>query len=121
MKNFVIGNTCPVCANRLKIVRLRCENCDTVIEGRFNSLPLAQLNSEQQEFVQGFIKSRGSIKEMEKELGISYPTVCKKLDEISKILGYAPENVEKREKEILEAIEKGKISAEQGANLLREL
>ncbi|NOX97074.1 MAG: DUF2089 domain-containing protein [Nitrospirae bacterium] len=121
MKNLFIGNICPACGSILKIVRLQCKNCSTTIEGEFSTPLLARLNSEQQRFVQVFIKARGSIKEVEKELGVSYPTVCKKLDEIGKILGYAPENVEKREKEILEAIEKGKISAEQGANLLKEL
>ncbi|MCK4401743.1 DUF2089 domain-containing protein [bacterium] len=121
MKNLIIGNICPACGRRLKIVRLQCENCSTAIEGSFNVPSLARLNPEQQGFAEIFIKARGSIKEVEKELGISYPTVCKKLDEISKTLGYEVENVEKRRKEILEAVEKGKISAEEGANLLREL
>lgn len=121
MEDLVIANTCPACGKRLRITRLQCFNCHTVIEGRFNTSPLAQLDSEQQSFVQAFIKARGSMKEIEKELGVSYPTVCKKLDELSKILGYTPQNTEKRKKEILEAIEKGEVSAEKGANLLKEL
>ena len=121
MKNLIIGNICPACGKRLKIVRLQCQNCHTAIEGRFDSPPLTQLDSEQQKFVQVFIKARGSIKEVEKELGISYPTVCKKLDELTKVLGYTPEDTEKRKKEILRVIEKGEVSAEEGANLLREL
>jgi len=121
MKNLTMRNICPACGEKLKIVRLECENCHTVIEGKFDAQPLAQLSSEQQQFVQVFIKARGSIKEVEKGMGISYPTVCKKLDEISKILGFTPEDTEKRKKEILQAIEKGDISAEEGANLLKEL
>ena len=118
---MVMGSTCPACGGSLKTVRLRCESCSTTIEGTFTAPVLAQLNPEQQNFVQVFIKARGSIKEVEKEMGISYPTVCKKLDEITKILGFARENMEKRGKEILKAIEKGEISAEEGAKLLRGL
>jgi len=121
MKNLTMGNICPACGEKLKIVRLECENCHTVIEGKFDAQPLAQLSSEQQQFVQVFIKARGNIKEVEKELGISYPTVCKKLDEVTKMLGYAEEGIEKRKKEILEAIEKGRVSAAEGAKLLKKL
>ncbi len=85
MRQLFIASTCPACHNKLKIVRLQCDDCGTVIEGGFNTPPLAQLNSEQQRFVQIFIKARGSIKEVEKELGISYPTVCKKLDELGRL------------------------------------
>ena len=121
MKNLTMGNICPACGEKLKIVRLECENCHTVIEGKFDAQPLAQLSSEQQQFVQVFIKARGNIKEVEKGIGVSYPTVCKKLDEIVKILGYTNENADKRRKEILEAIEKGRVSAAEGAKLLKKL
>ena len=62
---------------------------------------------------------RGNIKEVEKELGISYPTVRKKLDEIIHALGYASQAERVKREEILDAIDKGEISAKEGIALLK--
>ena len=121
MKNLIVESICPACGNRLKIVRLQCEQCHTAVEGKFDTPPLSRLNPEQQQFVEIFINARGSIKEVEKKFGVSYPTVCKKLDEISKALGLEQVDMKKRETEILHAIEKGELSAEDGVDLLKQL
>jgi len=87
-----------------------------------------QLPSEQKAFAEVFIKCRGNIKEEEKELGISYPTVRNRLETLIESLGYQaqpipkddPEAREKR-KLILEELNEGKISSEEAIDLLREL
>lgn len=81
MMNKVITE-CPVCQKKLKITRLNCDKCDTTIESDFELSGIQQLNKEQLRFVETFIICRGNIKDVEKTLGISYPTVRARLDEI---------------------------------------
>jgi len=108
----------------MKISKLTCTYCPTKIEGEFSSCKFCQLPAEQLIFMEAFIKCRGNIKEVEKELGISYPTVRSRLDSVIEALGYGPdkervlendtENFHEeslRRQGILEALERGEISA----------
>ena len=82
------------------------------------------MSPEQQRFVEIFVTNRGNIREVESVLGISYPTVRKRLDEVIEALGTeAIESAEEanRRNEILSQIERGELSAKDGARLLREL
>jgi hypothetical protein len=110
---------CPVCDGQLEPVKLKCVSCDLTLEGKFPAPRLALLSSEQQEFVEVFIVARGNIKEVEKQLGISYPTVRKKLDEVVQALGHAPQAERLKREEILDAIDKGEISAKEGIVMLK--
>jgi hypothetical protein len=110
---------CPICAGQLEPVRLRCVSCDLILEGNLPASRLALLSPDQQQFVEVFLLARGNIKEVERELGISYPTVRKKLDEVIQALGHAPESERMRREEILDAIDRGEISAKEGIALLR--
>lgn len=65
-----------------------------------------------------FLKCRGNIREVEKELGISYPTVCKRLDLVNELLGNRNTLVDRRE--ILNKLERGDITAKEAAQLLKE-
>ena len=110
---------CPICTGQLEPVRLKCVSCDLVLEGKLPASRLALLSPEQQQFVEVFLVTRGNIKEVERELGISYPTVRKKLDEVTQALGHAPQAERMRREEILDAIDKGEVSAKEGIALLR--
>jgi len=121
---------CPVCNEEMIVTRLRCTSCDTAVEGSFEVSKLARLSREHQEFVEIFIKCRGNIKEVERELGISYPTVRGRLDGVIEALGYrvdpgavAETNQAKqaRRKEILDALNRGEISSEDAVKALRNL
>lgn len=114
-----ILGTCPVCYHRLIVTRLGCDSCQTVIEGKFGISKLGQLPEEQQRFVEVFVKSRGNIKEVEKELGISYPTVRKKLNDAITALGYVARDETQRREEILDAVETGELTAKEAADLLK--
>ncbi|MBU5439335.1 DUF2089 domain-containing protein [Tissierella sp. MSJ-40] len=120
MKREVLGK-CPVCGDELEVTRLGCHNCYTSIEGSFSLCKFCKLTDEQKNFVEVFIKNRGNIKEIEKELGISYPTVRNKLENVIESLGYSPKyNVpEVNKKEILERLNKGEISSEEAVKLLK--
>lgn len=73
---------CPGCGKNLIITRLRCPACETTIEGNYASCPFCKLSEESLKFLQLFIRSRGNIKDMERELGVSYPTVRSRLNAI---------------------------------------
>lgn len=112
---------CPVCHSELTVARLKCDSCDTVIENSFKLSKFDYLSDEELYFTETFILCRGNIKEVEKALGISYPTVRSKLDAVVKKLGYeteADEQTAKRE-EILRALENGEITAEQAIAQLK--
>ncbi len=113
---------CPVCEGNLKAVKLKCETCGTVIENIFDFPKLLKLSKEQLEFVTVFLKSWGNIKDVERELGIFYPTVRLKLDQIVEALNDdIPSKVKTSREEILNRIESGEISPEEAVMLLNNL
>jgi len=77
-----LPTNCPSCGEGLAVKKLRCEECETEVEGLYELPPLAGLLVEDRDFVLQFIKASGSLKEMAKLLGVSYPTVRNRLDEI---------------------------------------
>ncbi len=117
MKREVLGR-CPICESETTITEIYCKNCETTIRGNFELCKFCKLDEEQKYFVEVFIKNRGNIKEIEKELGISYPTVRNKLDGVISSLGYKLEKPATNQKEILEKLSKGEISKEEALKLL---
>ena len=73
---------CPSCDAPLKVGRLLCEECNTEVCGNFELPLLARLSEKEQQFVIDFVKSSGSLKDMAKNIGVSYPTVRNMLDDI---------------------------------------
>jgi hypothetical protein len=79
--------TCPVCAQELAVTRLHCRSCGTALEGEFSVGRFGRLNREQLALLEAFLRSRGNLREMERELGISYPTVRARVDALVRTLG----------------------------------
>jgi hypothetical protein len=106
---------CPVCGGDMVVRELECPACDLTIRGRFETSPFAALSSEQLDFVKIFLKSRGNIKAVERELGVSYPTVSGRLNEVVLALGLTPEPDVTRElkDELLAKLEAGEIDADE--------
>src|SRR5512136_406293 len=73
---------------RLEVERVRLVDQDVAIEGRFDLPPLAQLTAEDQVFVAAFVRCHGSIKQMEKYFGVSYPTIKNRLNKIGSQLSF---------------------------------
>jgi len=120
MKKEIIGR-CPVCEHDLKVTELHCNYCDTTIKSEFDLCKFCKLPKDQLVFAEVFIKNRGNIKEIEKDLGISYPTVRNKLESLIESLGHKPKsepNINK--KEILEKLSSGEITADEAVNLLKD-
>jgi hypothetical protein len=137
-------STCPVCEGELLISRLHCRSCGTSLEGEFGVGRFGRLSREQLALLESFLRSRGNLKEMERELGISYPTVRGRVDALVRALGLAegdaPEPMDEVEdqaattvpapdeeqrgeqrREILERLARREIGAEDAAAALREL
>jgi hypothetical protein len=114
---------CPVCHDDLLVTRLVCRNCGTGLEGRFTMGRFFQLTSEQLHFVEVFLRCEGKINRVQDDLGISYPTVRSRLEEIIRALGY--EVREDREvesdqrQEILERLARKEISSEEAFRILQ--
>lgn len=104
------------------IRRLECPSCGIAVEGRFDAGPLARLGPEQLSFVEAFLRSRGKIKDVEEELGISYPTVVARLNDVLATMGFEARD-ETREAErrqrILDDLASGRLGAAEAAELLR--
>ncbi len=117
---------CPACGGKLIETSLYCEGCQTELKGQFTRNRLSVLTSEQEEFVLKFLSVRGSLKEMERLLGVSYPTVRVRLDEILNNLGIRPEasedsEIDEKRKAILDDLETGRLSAQEAVELLRKI
>ena len=115
---------CPVCDGELTVTRLRCETCDTVIEGRFTNTAFAGLTSEQLDFIETFVRCEGKLTRVQEEMALSYPTIRNRLQEVIRALGYEPDKDEPTEisdekrLSVLEELDSGKISAEEAMRLL---
>jgi hypothetical protein len=109
---------CPFCAAHLSIRRLCCDSCDTTIDSALPIPPFFGLPPDLQDFVMIFLRCEGKIREVEKVLGISYPTVCKRLALVNELLGNnaAPLGT----KDILEQLERGEITAAEATELLKQ-
>lgn len=135
--------TCPVCTSELTITRLHCRSCGTALEGEFGVGRFGRLDREQMSLLESFLRSRGNLKEMERELGISYPTVRGRVDSLVRALGLsdgaptdepldevdadldetemASTDAAAARRDILERLARKEISAEDAAAQLRGL
>lgn len=125
-------STCPVCEGELAITRLHCRSCGTALEGEFGVGRFGRLSREQLSLLESFLRSRGNLKDLERELGISYPTVRGRIEALLRALGLADgdeapteEPIEADEAEqrraILDQLARHEISAEDAAAALRAL
>lgn len=133
-------STCPVCEGELAITRLHCRSCGTALEGEFGVGRFGRLAREQLALLESFLRARGNLKDMERELGISYPTVRGRVDALVRALGLADGDGQAAEepaaadapnvsadeaaderRSILERLARRELSADEAAEALRAL
>ena len=100
------------------VERVRLVGKDIAIEGRFELPQLARLTPEDQVFVVAFVRSHGSIKEMEQVFGVSYPTIKSRLTRIAESLDFVDTNPSPSRTEIFDRLRRGEITAQ---DAIREL
>lgn len=133
MERDVISN-CPVCESRLHVTRLHCNTCSTTIEGEFTVGRFARLGREQMSLLESFLRSRGNLRELERELGLSYPTVRGRVETLLRALGLGegPADIAEasamppasavgadERRSVLERLARHEMSAEEAAAALR--
>ena len=129
-------STCPVCAGELAVTRLHCQTCGTTLEGDFSVGRFGRLSREQLTLLESFLRSRGNLRDMERELGISYPTVRSRVEALVRALGFGPRDGDAAaaevdaedepeaklgRQEILERLARREIGADEAAGLIRGL
>jgi hypothetical protein len=99
-------------ARPILVERVRLQDSDVTLEGAFELPRLAQLSAEDQVFVAAFVRSHGSIKEMEQVFGVSYPTVKARLNRIAEALQFVENDPAPSRSELLDRLARGEITAE---------
>lgn len=123
-EKYKAPSTCPVCGSEYEITALTCKNCKSELNGRFEGCEFCALSEGEKSFLAAFIKCRGNIKEVEKELGISYPTVRSRLDRVIERLGYENKQaaiVKEERRSVIKQLENGEITADEAAEALKNL
>ena len=131
-------STCPVCSGELAVTRLHCRSCGTTLEGDFSVGRFGRLSREQLTILESFLRARGNLKDMERELGLSYPTVRSRLEALVRALGFGPRSdaditdiepepaadpaaAKASRQQLLERLARHEISAEEAADGIRAL
>lgn len=117
-----LPSRCPLCEGRVRVARVECEACESAVEGRFTLDWIGQLSREQLQFVKVFLLSRGKIKDVEQVLGLSYPTVISRLDDVVEAIGGERSRAEEDSAsrlEVLDELAKGTIDVAEAERRLR--
>lgn len=125
-------NQCPACGGPLVITEIKCTNCHLTMQGEFKPGLFSTLSDDQLTFVRAFLRVRGNLSEMEKVLGVSYPTIRNKLEEINQVLerGEALDKAEQSDPiplpnsergAILQKVTTGELTAAQALEQLKAL
>jgi hypothetical protein len=114
---------CPVCSGELTVTHLKCTDCGSELSGEFVANEFARLPEDKLLFLRTFLICRGNLKEVEAALGISYPTVRGRLDQLLEALSMLPQDEHEVSTDdkaaILEALERGELTVEQAEQRLR--
>jgi len=117
---------CPSCGSDLLVTRMSCPACGTVVLGAWSPCRFCQLSPEHTQLLEALVRSKGNVKEIARDLDISYWTIRKQLDDLIEALGYeppppAPEDTSAARVEILDQLDRGELSPDEAVTLLSEL
>lgn len=122
---------CPSCGSDLIVSEMRCSACDTTVRGSWEPCRFCQLDAETLQFIEVFVKNRGNLKEMERELSESYWTLRARLNQAIEALGLEGSEAEQEAAEsdstaharqsILQQVQEGKLQAADAVRRLAEL
>ncbi len=115
------SDRCQNCGGALKVERFACPDCGLRLEGTIELPRLARLNAEEREFIELFVLSAGSLKEVGRSMGLSYPTVRARLDRVIESLVALDRERKLDRMAIIKRLENREIGAEEAARLLAQL
>lgn len=129
-----ILESCPTCGGEFAVTELTCTTCETLVRSRYSPCPFCRLSPEDLAFMLVFVRNRGNVKEMERELGVSYWTIRGRLNEVITSMGLEPGGEPEGDElpappatkaraidrqAVLDRLRLGEITAEEAANQLR--
>jgi hypothetical protein len=118
---------CPVCNDDLLLTRLTCPSCETELSGTFEACEFCALGAEERQLLRVFLASRGNLKDLQRHLGVSYPTARARFADLLVRLGIesedddADDDAEQQRLEVLEALAGGDIDADEAERRLEAL
>ena len=119
---------CPSCGGEMAVTRMNCTECETVVLSRYEPCRFCRLAPESLEFLVAFIRKRGNVKEMERELGESYWTVRNRVNGLLRELGFeaeadepVQENGHSHRRDILAQLDRGEITAPEATDMLAKI
>jgi hypothetical protein len=104
-----VPRSCPVCGEDLVLTRLSCPECETELSGVFESCEFCSLDADDREMLRVFLSSRGNMKELERHLGVSYPTARARFDKLLQKLDLEPSDEAPDRLGLLAALARGDI------------
>jgi hypothetical protein len=112
--------SCPVCTERLAVTRLTCPACDTELSGGFATCEFCVLSNEDREVLRVFLASRGNMKDLERHLGVSYPTARARFDTLLGKIGIdrPPSTPPQTRVELMEQVARGEIDIDEALKRL---
>ncbi len=125
---YPIPGRCPVCGKEMTVTELHCKSCRMTLNGDFTLCEFCSLTPQQRALLKNFVATGGSIKELEGVLGVSYPTVKKRLAELAQALGVSghfqktdSSQLASERATVLEKLSKGEISADDAIRRMDEI
>jgi hypothetical protein len=110
--------SCPVCGERLALTRLSCPECATELAGVFEACEFCSLDADEREMLRVFLGSRGNMKDLERHLGVSYPTARARFDKLLLRLDLEPAEDEPDRLTLLESLSRGEIDVSEALDRL---
>jgi hypothetical protein len=104
---------CPVCGDALALTRLSCRACGTELSGEFEACEFCSLLPDERQLLRVFLASRGNMKELERHLGVSYPTARARFDALLAKLGIERPAPAVGETDVLESLARGEIDVDE--------
>ena len=113
-------SNCPVCSSRLALTRLSCPSCETELSGAFTQCEFCVLSDDEREVLRVFLASRGNMKELERHLGVSYPTARARFDGLLAKLGIerGPVTPAADRVQLMEQVARGEIDVDEALRRL---
>lgn len=112
-----LPSSCPSCGGSLLVVRLACAECGTEVTGEFELCPVCRLDGDIKNLYDLFIQARGNVKQVQRDLGLSYPTVRARIEEMFRHLGQ--DGAPRDPQTVLAKVRSGELSVDEAERLLR--
>jgi hypothetical protein len=114
-RQYAAPGSCPTCHGSLSVSGLHCAECDTEVRGHFRHCEFCALDDAQHDLLRVFLAARGNTKELERHLGVSYPTARARLEDLLAALGITPRLADRQldRKQLLDAVARGEVDVDE--------